>query len=167
MHLLNALTHKLEEFYDDIPSYAILSHRWGTDEISFHDLEKDGVRDRPGYAKIEMICKTAAEAGISYAWIDTCCINKTDSAELSESINSMYRLYQDATVCYAYLADVPADWRPTAVHCGLGIEGWNTGRNGGVVQDPDPANRFQRSQWFQRGWTLQELLAPSAVVFLN
>ncbi|KAK0639462.1 heterokaryon incompatibility protein-domain-containing protein [Cercophora newfieldiana] len=117
MRLLNTSTHKLEEFPDDTPPYAILSHRWGPDEVL------------PGYAKIEMTCRIAAESGIEYAWIDTCCINKTDSSELSESINSMYRWYQESTVCYAYLAD--------------------------------------ESEWFQRGWTLQELLALSAVVFLN
>ena len=82
----------------------------------------------------------AAADGFHYIWIDTCCIDKASSAELSEAINSTYRWYHESGVCYAYLADVP----PNAVD-----------------------NEFAKSRWFTRGWTLQELIAPLTVIFLN
>jgi hypothetical protein len=58
----------------------------------------------------------------------------------------MYRWYQDAKVCYAYLAEMPSK-----------------------VSDCPDGRRAQLSkcEWFKRGWTLQELLAPSKVVFMN
>jgi hypothetical protein len=100
-----------------------------------------------GFAKIHGCCAQAASDGWKYAWIDSCCIDKSSSAELSEAINSMYRWYQNAEVCYAYLLDVPED-----------------------PSDEDPCaadSFFRRSKWFSRGWTLQELLAPWTVVFFN
>lgn len=76
MHLLNMATQQLEFFLDgDIPSYAILSHRWGKDEVTFKDMENGNARKKSeGYQKIEKTCSTAAAAGLKYAWIDTCCI---------------------------------------------------------------------------------------------
>ncbi|KAK0712058.1 hypothetical protein B0H67DRAFT_518816 [Lasiosphaeris hirsuta] len=132
MRLLKTKTKELEfeEFAGrNVPLYSILSHTWGSDEISLQDIM--GTRT------------LAAAHGFDYVWIDTCCIDKTSSAELSEAINSMYRWYQEADICYAYLADVAAS-------PGAGL----------------PA-RLSRSRWFTRGWTLQELLAPSAVIFLD
>lgn len=149
--LLHTSTIKLSEFYgDDIPDYAILSHTWGKAEVLFHDLQKnetsklDGLE---GYRKIKACCAEAAEEEYQYVWIDTCCIDKTSCAELSEAINSMYRWYQDAQICYAYLVDV----------C-IGEEGSWSPR---VEQD------FNESRWFTRGWTLQELLAPEKVMFYD
>jgi hypothetical protein len=82
--------------------------------------------------------------GHSYIWIDTCCIDKTSSSELTEAINSMYAWYRDASVCYAFLADVPHD------------------------EDLDATDSlFRKSRWFKRGWTLQELIAPRVVLFLS
>jgi hypothetical protein len=134
---------RLEEFADyEIPPYAILSHRWGDEEVSFQDMQAQRSSKRD-YSKISRFCDRAAQDGFAYAWIDTCCINKESSAELSEAINSMFRWYKLAAVCYAYLADVPA----------------NNDRPG-LFAD------FKQSQWFDRGWTLQELLAPSNLVFL-
>jgi hypothetical protein len=78
-----------------------------------------------------------------WLWIDTACIDRKDLSELSESINSMFRWYRSAAVCYAYLADV-------------GLMSFQYG----AMMD------FMRSEWFERGWTLQELLAPGVVVFL-
>lgn len=155
MHLLNTTTRQLEFFADgDIPSYAILSHRWGKGEVSFKDMENGNAQKREGYQKIEKTCSIAAAAGLKYAWIDTCCIDKSSSAELSEAINSMYRWYQDAVVCYAYLSDVyKAAVEPDRM--------FDFDR----VFDFD--REFGRSEWFRRGWTLQELLAPAAVIFLN
>lgn len=164
MRLLNTSTLKLREFYDDeIPDYAILSHTWEDGEVSFQEMEKsasapastvsDGLNEitrpgtraafesksMPGYTKITQFCRLAAAEGWNYVWVDTCCIDKTSSAELSEAINSMYRWYEEAQVCYVYMTD---------------------------VSSASP-QRFQWSRWFTRGWTLQELLAPSTVVFYD
>ncbi len=96
-----------------------------------------------GYSKIRSCCAIAAQQGFEYVWIDTCCIDKTSSAELSEAINSMYRYYQEAQICYAYLADVRKI----------------------NSRYPDGGRKFRGSRWFTRGWTLQELLAPKQVIF--
>jgi hypothetical protein len=146
MHLLNTTTFKLKEFYQDkMPNYAILSHKWDDTEISFQDLQHDDYSSMTGFAKIKGCCAQAAKDGWEYVWIDSCCINKTSSAELSEAINSMFRWYRNAQICYVYLSDVP-------------------------VKDEDPqleGSAFRKSKWFERGWTLQELLAPSKVIFFN
>lgn len=125
----------IEEFFGEPPSYAILSHTWQEMEVTFQDITT-GVIDKKGFKKVKDCCTFARADGYEYAWIDTCCIDKTSSAELSESLNSMYRWYQEADVCYAYLADVPS-------------------------------KSFAESRWFKRGWTLQELIAPSTVIFLD
>ena len=87
----------------------------------------------------------ARDAGYEYIWIDSCCINKDSSSELSEAINSMYRWYSISAECYTYLADVPL--------------GENLGEEGSA---------FRSSRWFKRGWTPQELIniAPFSVTFL-
>src|SRR3984885_15797145 len=147
MRLLNTTKRELEEFGgNEIPLYAILSHTWGESEITFQDIEGDA-EEKVGYEKVRETCSRAAADGFDYVWIDTCCIDKTSSAELSEAINSMYRWYQESGVCYAYLADVP----PNAVD-------YQTGTIG-----PE----FSKSRWFTRGWTLQELIAPSTVIILD
>ena len=148
MRLLHAKERVLREFpSDSIPRYAILSHTWGEQEISLQDIKAGNAEELRGYEKVKMTCFFALERGFEYVWIDTCCIDKTSSAELSEALNSMYRWYQEAEVCYAYLADVSLS------HVNAGT---------------DVANReFQDSKWFTRGWTLQELLAPEKLIFLN
>ena len=152
MRLLHTSTIELHEFYGDvIPKYAILSHTWGEGEVSFQELQKakleqsSMLENSKGYRKIEDCCKLAASNGWQYVWIDTCCIDKTSSAELSEAINSMYRWYGEAQICYAYLADVDS-----------------AGRNDLLTK-----RSFERSSWFTRGWTLQELLAPDFLVFYD
>jgi hypothetical protein len=136
-----------------LPKYAILSHTWEKDEISLQEFQRltdpDFADDpktivgkaKAGFIKIKCCVKLAASEGIPYVWVDTCCIDKTSSADLTESINSMYRWYANAKVCFAYLVDV---------QLGYGV-------------DEPPA--WQNSRWFSRGWTLQELIAPSAVEF--
>ncbi|KAH0491236.1 hypothetical protein TgHK011_002674 [Trichoderma gracile] len=137
MRLLNTSTLKPQEFeYGNIPQYAILSHRWGKEEITLQDLEQ-GITDNAGFKKVQQCCERAKRDGFEYAWVDTCCINKTSSAELSEAINSMYLWYFQADRCYAYLSDV------------------------------DEQQNIRKSEWFTRGWTLQELLAPSEVHFVD
>src|SRR5438034_1159473 len=148
MRLLNTATFKLQEFGSNkIPRYAILSHTWKGKEVTFQDIQGAHAAKKVGYAKVENACCVAAADGFEYIWIDTCCIDQTSSAELSEAINSMYHWYQEAVVCYAYLADVPSET----------ING---------LTDHISAS-FPKSRWFTRGWTLQELIAPSTVIFLD
>lgn len=91
--------------------YGILSHRWlpAEDEVQFSDLESpETAQSKMGYTKIFHTCRLAREGGLRFVWLDTCCIDKSSPLELQESINSMYRWYQEATVCYAYLQDTDA-----------------------------------------------------------
>jgi hypothetical protein len=227
MRLLNVSTREVEEFHGtDIPEYAILSHTWGSEEMTFHDMEAiaryrrsqqeppahmmprntdtpdamklmllstmlmafrgDRARanrgpplpaltngyesdhsdssdtksqrgsmvpsvtlhpfeHKAGYAKISYACGQAEKDGFQYVWVDTCCIDKRSSAEVSEAVNSMFGWYQRAAVCYAFLEDV---------HFDDYTEAYMTWKD-----------HFINSRWFTRGWTLQELLAPRKVVF--
>lgn len=135
----------LQEFVgNEIPkNYAILSHRWGhtKEEISFQEMlhQKAVTTDleKKRWWKVESFCQQACDDGFEFAWVDTCCINKDSSAELSEAINSMFEWYRQATKCYVYLADV------------------------------SNVEQLAKSEWFQRGWTLQELLAPRNIQFFS
>ena len=147
MWLINALTLQLEEVWGEKNvSYAILSHRWENEEVSFRDMQNLGVATKlKGFAKIRQSCERALEDKHEYVWIDTCCINKESSAELSEAINSMYRWYQASAVCYGYLSDVRGE-----------------GSDKNAVEQ-----QIMDSIWFTRGWTLQELLAPPDLRFYD
>ncbi|KAK0624067.1 heterokaryon incompatibility protein-domain-containing protein [Immersiella caudata] len=155
MRLLDTITHKLKSFHGDPPPYAILSHRWRENEVTFQDLQTSDPSSLEGYDKITKTCSISAAAGLEYAWIDSCCIDKTNSTELSEAINSMYRWYQEATICYAYLADVSNTVRIASSFL-----------EGEALEDLTEEYLW-RSEWFARGWTLQELIAPSVVIFLD
>jgi hypothetical protein len=139
MRLLNAHTLELKNFFgtsssERTPPYAILSHCWEDDEVLFADLsDLETARKKKGFTKIQKTCEQTIKDKLKFVWIDTCCIDKSSSAELSEAINSMFAWYQESYKCYAYLADVE------------------------VAED------FAKSRWFTRGWTLQELLAPRHV----
>jgi hypothetical protein len=109
MKLLNVRTLKVEDHFRSIPPYAILSHTWGDEEVSYQDMQSGSAEHMKGFRKVEYTCKQALEDGIFHVWIDTCCIDKTSSSELSEAINSMFRWYHHASVCYAYLSDVFSD----------------------------------------------------------
>lgn len=143
---------------DQIPKYAILSHRWGEAEVSYQDYRENKTTSGPGYSKILEFCRLAQSRGHEWAWIDTCCIDKTSSAELTESINSMWAWYRDSAECYVYLADVP-DWvqmRPIEERS-----------NDGELLNSESLAALQTSEWFSRGWTLQELIAPREVLLCN
>ncbi|KAI0716543.1 heterokaryon incompatibility protein-domain-containing protein [Earliella scabrosa] len=169
MRLLD--THTLEFHWIYSPKdelYVILSHVWNREgEQTLQDIQRvsaDSLRevetgssnpaqrgtvhpactDERVSAKIRDFCAVARASGYRYAWIDTCCIDKASSAELSEAINSMYEWYSLADICYAYLHDVSYDEDPYALN-----------------------SAFQRSEWFTRGWTLQELIAPAQVAFFS
>jgi hypothetical protein len=135
-----------------IPRYAILSHTWGEDaeEVTFADLAGGG-KHKSGYKKICFCGEQAQQDGLQYFWVDTCCIDKSSSLELSTAINSMFRWYQRASRCYVYLSDVSTKKRKTnSISTKFTLE---------------PA--FRSSRWFTRGWTLQELLAPAGVEFFS
>ncbi|KAK0638509.1 heterokaryon incompatibility protein-domain-containing protein [Cercophora newfieldiana] len=146
MRLLNANSGLMQDFIsdDDIPEYAILSHTWETgQEVTFRQWEDRHISDisiKSGFVKIENFCAQAARDGFEWVWVDTCCIDKTSSAELSEAINAMFRWYQNATACYVHLADVSM---------------------------PHSRAELAASRWFTRGWTLQELIAPKDVRFYS
>ena len=160
MRLLSTTTLEFKETYHpEITCYAILSHRWEKDEVGYEECvlsrqpddllppwQVPGVRStcqKAGYRKIETFCKCAKDLGFGWCWIDTCCIDKRSSAELSEAINSMWKWYQYADLCIVYLSDV------------------SSLNSGGDAL----AKAFANSQWFRRCWTLQELLAPGILSF--
>ncbi|UKZ72645.1 hypothetical protein TrVFT333_000278 [Trichoderma virens FT-333] len=165
MRLLDARTLGLVDITDDrVPPYAILSHTWGDEEITIQQLRRLGGCSqstlaspktldkkrratvlKKGYVKIAGAAQLAVSRGLDYIWVDTCCIDKTSSAELSEAINSMYLWYEKSAECYAYLADV----EPVAAAADAG----------------EFHDSLRRSRWFTRGWTLQELIAPKIVLF--
>jgi hypothetical protein len=142
----------LTEFFKSrIPEYAILSHRWEAEEVTFKDLIDGISKSMAGYGKIQFCGEQARREGLQYFWVDTCCIDKSNSTELAETINSMFRWYQKATRCYVYLSDVLTRKRKasdTSTECT-----WESA--------------FRASKWFTRGWTLQELLAPTTVKFFS
>lgn len=183
MRLLNVNTLTFKQFFSqpEIPPYGILSHRWHTDEISHKDFRKGRGRETQGYQKIKHFCPFIRERRIfdftpwsascaaprtvvdevegkspvlpgnegealQWVWVDSICIDKNSSQELSEAINSMFRWYANAEECYVYMRDVPShDFTPA-------LDFWRA---------------FDSSEWFSRGWTLQELLAPATVVFCS
>ncbi|KAF4624315.1 hypothetical protein G7Y89_g13858 [Cudoniella acicularis] len=109
------LMEKLEEFFEsETPPYAILSHTWGPQECSLQDILDNEAKaiQKTGYAKIKKTCEQALRDGLEYAWVDTCCIDKSSSADLSEAINSMFQWYTEVAICYAYLVDVPPNSEP-------------------------------------------------------
>ncbi|KAI5997083.1 heterokaryon incompatibility protein-domain-containing protein [Pisolithus albus] len=145
----------LEERSDASKDYAILSHRWlDGDEVNFLEImelakmeNRDKIRKRSGYQKIVKSCQQAEADELKWLWVDTCCIDKRSSSELSETLNSMFRWYENSNKCYAYLHDV--DVFPTTP---------NNETSAGSGCGPE---------WFSRGWTLQELIAPMDLQFFN
>jgi hypothetical protein len=105
----NVLAQASEEFSQDkIPPYAILSHTWGHEEVSFVDLVHSSGTSKAGYRKIIFCGEQAARDGLRYFWVDTCCIDKRNNTELTKAINSMFRWYRNAVKCYVHLHDVSA-----------------------------------------------------------
>lgn len=124
------------------PGYAILSHRWEDEEVTYDDMQQGlaHYQTKRGYYKLRQACVQAREDDLEYLWMDTCCINKDSSREVDEAINSMFAWYTEAVICYAFLSDVKSE---------------------------DPTTSLENSIWFTRGWTLQELLAPQDVEFYD
>lgn len=133
----------IEEFGQAIPEYAILSHTWENDEVTYQHVINGTAQKHDAYPKVLSAIRQAVSDGLRYLWVDSCCIDKSSSAELSEALNSMYAWYQQARKCYAILEDVPEK------------------------TSPNFRSSFMSSRWFTRGWTLQELLAPDNVYFFG
>ena len=131
-------------FFDDNPPppYAILSHRWRPGEVTFEKFSQRSFEEEPGYKKLLFCAGRAYSDGLAHFWVDTCCINEKSSAELTEAINKMFRYYKNSAKCYVYLHDVSS-------------------------RKNDSSSAFVKSEWFERGWTLQELLAPTSVEFFS
>ncbi|KAI8949373.1 HET-domain-containing protein [Xylaria longipes] len=131
------------------PRYAILSHTWQDEEVTFADFSRGAPAGTDaateGWKKIMQTCKLAIAQGYEYVWIDTCCIDKSSSAELTEAINSMYSWYAGSGKCYAYLSDFHPSMR----------------------EPLDTSKHLCLSHWFSRGWTLQELIAPQDLEFYD
>jgi len=204
MRLLRAVDMTFHEFEgSSIPPYAILSHRWEGEEVTYQEMrdrasatatrfrstndqelksQTAATERKSGFKKIRQCCEQASEDMIEYVWVDTCCIDKSSSAELSEAINSMYVWYQQSIVCYAYLTDVhtwptyraeDADGAWAGI---IDIYERQDGNGGGLKsrwdsghvlawQRLEPITHVMNSAWWTRGWTLQELIAPSEMIF--
>ncbi|KAH6871396.1 heterokaryon incompatibility protein-domain-containing protein [Thelonectria olida] len=142
MRLIATSTLAIMEFDGlNIPPYGILSHTWEEGEVSYQDMMNGSAWNKKGYTKIEMTCRCADAEGVRFVWVDTCCIDKSSSAELTEAINSMFKWYKDSVVCYVYLSD--------------------------LAPSTDISTALKGCRWFTRGWTLQELIAPNNVNFLD
>jgi len=148
MRLLNVESRQLHTFYKNVPPYAILSHTWDQTEpeVSYQDMQRPDHARMKGYSKIDNTCRQAELDGIDWVWIDTCCIERSSSAELSEAINTMFRWYRESTICYAYLEDI---------------------LHNNFLTDPHSSKPSKQCRWFTRGWTLQELLAPRRMTFYD
>ena len=147
MRLINVYTLEIEKFVEDeIPEYSILSHTWGLDEASFEQWTQHSnpaKSTRPGFVKVLSACSLSRREGFKYTWVDTVCINKSNMEELTEALNSMFKWYRASAVCYAYLEDLQR--HPTAIRM----------------------KNLPFCRWFSRGWTLQELIAPTIVKFYD
>ncbi|KAF5366450.1 hypothetical protein D9758_009727 [Tetrapyrgos nigripes] len=149
LRFIDVSTLRLVEFNKEeiIPPYAILSHRWTEEEVVYKEfLNPEESRTKMGYQKILGACRQALQDDIHLIWVDTCCINQGDPADIAANITSMYAYYQNAEVCYVYLND--------------------------VIKRRDICygrNEFGQmgSDWLKRGWTMQELIAPRTVIFFN
>ncbi|KAI8963569.1 HET-domain-containing protein [Daldinia sp. FL1419] len=143
MWLINTHTRLLEFVTEpEEYTYAILSHTWEDGEVSFHDFQvPEEARKKKGFDKIIRTCQLASDHGLEYAWVDTCCIDKSSSAELSEAINSMFKWYMNSAICFVFLSDLSP---------------------GSPFEDS-----FPKCRWLNRGWTLQEIVAPKAAEFYD
>ncbi|KAF2873682.1 heterokaryon incompatibility protein-domain-containing protein [Massariosphaeria phaeospora] len=136
---------------EDYPPYSILSHTWEAEELTYQNMiaPTDTVKAKAGYTKLLGFVNKSREMEYEFAWIDTCCIDKSSSAELTEAINSMYTWYKNSSICMVYLVDVDFEWS--------------------FKELPKDSDRrtIENSRWFSRGWTLQELIAPRSICYFT
>jgi hypothetical protein len=108
----------------------------------FEDVQTGQRTDTSGFKKVQGFAKFIREnlTSIDWMWIGIRCVNQASDREVSEAVNSMFRWYSEAKLCLAYIRD---------------------------VEDANNGSHFKQSEWFRRGWTLQELLAPQGILFLS
>lgn len=152
MWLIDTTTLRLEQIVDlQDCKYAILSHTWEKDEVDFQEMLADSrparLLKKAGFLKIKKTCEVAKEKGYEFAWVDTCCIDKTSSAALSEAINSMFHWYKESSLCLAYLSDLEV--------------------NNFEHAESKTSEFMKDCVWFTRGWTLQELIGPEELEFYD
>ncbi|OQN96417.1 hypothetical protein B0A48_17669 [Cryoendolithus antarcticus] len=180
MWLLNATTFELHYFQalSQAPQYAVLSHTWRDEEVIFQDIrDPESARTKQGWRKIQYTCEQTRKDDLEYCWVDTCCINKESSAELSESINSMYGIYGGAAICYIYLDDITENLQLTDLMDSdlvfLNIMRARKARSQvELASASDTAlttqvRAFANARWWTRCFTLQELIAPPDAHFYN
>lgn len=174
MRLLHARDLTFKEFIgSSVPQYAIVSHRWGNKEPSYQDFHKykEQYRSRrlrrgSGWTKIRKAAELALRCDIEWLWIDTVCINKESSAELTEAINSMYAWYSTAMVCFVFLPDVhniesctcelsdSTIFRSEAQRLTYQDDRGTVRRMSAFFRTPSPVHEheFRGSCWFERSW---------------
>lgn len=148
MRLIHSSDLTFKEFYgNNLPKYAILSHCWNDNEVTYQDFlnRRESQSGDLEWKKIFDCCSLAKGDDIEWIWLDTCCIDKSSSAELSEAINSMFGWYKKAYVCYVFLSDLDTNWKNST---------WL-------------AYNLFNCRWFTRGWTLQELIGPENIRFFD
>ena len=177
MRLLHAKDLVFKEFVgDSIPKYATVSHRWGDDELSYQGFLKDkgayrdGHLQGYGWTKIVKACELTLDHGLEWVWLDTVCINKESSAELTEAINSMYQWYKGGSACFTFLPDVhnlesctcELSSKSTLVPSNKPPVYWGNSPGSGTQKPRTPASvytfcpfyeeEFKASCWFERSW---------------
>jgi hypothetical protein len=136
----------------EVPPFAILSHTWSLkedDEVSYQDVIGNTVSTKKGYQKLLFLMARAHSDGLEYAWLDTCCMNQDSEAERSETVRTMFQWYRKASKCYVYLSDLGPQYDTSPGASAASLK---------AILD---------CRWFQRGWTVQELVAPSIVEFYS
>jgi hypothetical protein len=145
--LLSSMMHTdlpMESITDTVTTYlhcAMLSHRWGEQELLLHDIKDKAVyesKEAGRFMKLRSFCKIARRAGYHWAWVDTCCIDQNNLVELQKSLNTMFTWYHHSALTVVYLSDVP----PSSKSGAMAKSAWNT-----------------------RGWTVPEFLAPKVIRF--
>ncbi|KAG1904146.1 uncharacterized protein F5891DRAFT_1140549 [Suillus fuscotomentosus] len=127
---------KVQDYF----AYGMLSHRWGSGEVRLQDIrqgESIYTSRYSGLSKLQNFYRITKSQQLRWAWCDTCCIDLTNSVELQEAINSMFRWYRGSALTIIYLSDI----------------------------SNSTLDALMRSLWLTRGWTLQELLAPRVILF--
>ncbi|KAM0256340.1 hypothetical protein ACHAPA_012195 [Fusarium lateritium] len=183
MRLLKTKSYDLFEASDipnPFPPYAILSHTWisSKEETTYQDMKtrkvdiNNDVYKQKGWSKLRRYCDRAAKDGWDWAWMDTCCIDKTNPADTQEAINAMFRWYQRAGICYAHLEDLDVVRDVKDMDLPQNVDFDETIGSQNAANSSGPLHKalerfFIKAKWFTRGWTLQELLAPHHLVFVD
>ena len=131
------IEHDVTEYY----RYGMFSHKWEDDEPLLEQVIRMVVYEleaSPTHDKLKMFCKIVQDAGLQWAWSDTCCINKADDFVLEEALVAMFKWYQESALTIVFLFD---------------------------VLSPSRCGDLMRSIWNTQAWTLQAYHASKVVRF--